>query len=64
MPVILAENDWSKWLGEVRATNDELLALLKPWPNDTLKIFAVDKVFGNVRTKGPELIRPLKPTLL
>src|SRR4029077_15010197 len=33
MPVILAEKDWSRWLGEEPATNDELLAMLKPCPH-------------------------------
>jgi putative SOS response-associated peptidase YedK len=29
MPVILADADWPKWLGEEPATDDELLAMLK-----------------------------------
>jgi putative SOS response-associated peptidase YedK len=32
MPVILAEKDWPKWLGEEPATPDELKALLFPPP--------------------------------
>jgi putative SOS response-associated peptidase YedK len=32
MPVILDEKDWPKWLGEERATEEELLALLRPCP--------------------------------
>jgi putative SOS response-associated peptidase YedK len=55
MPVILAEEDWPKWLGEVDATPEELLSLLKPSPDDVLKIWKVDKRVGNVRNKGPEL---------
>jgi putative SOS response-associated peptidase YedK len=55
MPVILAESDWPKWLGEVPATEDELLALLKPCPDDALKIWKVDRRVGNVRNNGPEL---------
>jgi putative SOS response-associated peptidase YedK len=35
MPVILAETDWAKWLGEEPATEDELLAMLKPCPDET-----------------------------
>jgi putative SOS response-associated peptidase YedK len=37
-PVILAKSDWPKWLGDEPATEEELLALLKPCPDDTLKI--------------------------
>jgi putative SOS response-associated peptidase YedK len=32
MPVILDEADWRKWLGEEPATEEELVALLKPCP--------------------------------
>jgi putative SOS response-associated peptidase YedK len=49
MPVILDEQDWSKWLGEEPATESELLALVKPCPDDAIKIWAVDNGAGNVR---------------
>jgi len=64
MPVILAEQDWPKWLGEEPATEQELLALLKPCPDKALKIWPVDNMVGNVRNKVPQLIRPLEPALL
>ncbi len=64
MPVILAERDWPKWLGEEPAAEQELLALLKPCPDEALKIWPVDNLVGNVRNKGPQLIRPLEPVLL
>jgi putative SOS response-associated peptidase YedK len=59
MPVILAERDWPKWLGEEAATDDELLALLKPCPDDVLKIWPVGKAVGNVKNTGPQLAMPL-----
>ncbi len=37
----------------------ELSAMLKPCPDDSLKIWPVDKAVGNVRNKGPQLIAPL-----
>jgi putative SOS response-associated peptidase YedK len=49
MPVILAENDWPKWLGEEPASEQALLALVKPCPDEALKIWPVDKMVGNVR---------------
>jgi putative SOS response-associated peptidase YedK len=55
MPVILAEKDWARWLGEEPATNDELLAMLKPCDDSDLKIWPVDKRVGNAENKGPEL---------
>jgi putative SOS response-associated peptidase YedK len=59
MPVILAESDWPKWLGEVTASEDELLALLKPCPVDALKIWPVDRMVGNVRNKGQQVLMPI-----
>ena len=56
MPVILAEEDWAKWIGEERMTEEELLALLKPCPDEALKIWPVGKAVGNVKNNGPELI--------
>jgi len=55
MPVILAESDWPQWLGEEPASEDELLALLKPCPDEALKIWPVDKAVGNVKNTGPQL---------
>ena len=59
MPVVFSESNWAKWLGEEPATEEELLAMLKPCPDDALKIWAVDKRVGNVRNVGPELILPI-----
>ncbi|HEY2531053.1 MAG TPA: SOS response-associated peptidase [Xanthobacteraceae bacterium] len=55
MPVVLAESDWPKWLGEESANEGELLALLKPCPDDALKIWRVGKAVGNVKNQGPQL---------
>ncbi|MFY9836479.1 MAG: SOS response-associated peptidase family protein [Xanthobacteraceae bacterium] len=44
MPVILAEADWPKWLGEEPASEQDLLALLKPCPDEALKIWPVQLV--------------------
>jgi len=59
MPVILAENDWPKWLGEEPATEDELLAMLKPCPHEASKIWPVDKAVGNVKNQGTQLAMPV-----
>jgi hypothetical protein len=59
MLVILAEIDWPKWLGEEPASEQELLALLKPCPDEALKIWPVDKMAGNIRNNGPQLILPV-----
>jgi putative SOS response-associated peptidase YedK len=62
MPVILAEIDWPKWLGEEPASEQALLALLKPCRDEALKIWPVDKMVGNVRNNGPQLILPVPNT--
>ena len=62
MPVILAEEDWPKWLGEQPASEAELKALLKPYPSELMKLWPVDKKVGNVRNNGPDLIRPVALT--
>jgi putative SOS response-associated peptidase YedK len=59
MPVIVAESDWPKWLGEEPATEEELLAMLKPCPDEALRIWPVDKRVGNVKNKGPQLATPV-----
>jgi len=64
MPVILGETDWPKWLGEEPAAEQELLALLRPCPDEWLKIWPVDNKVGNVKNNGSELTLPLQETLL
>ena len=63
MPVILPEQNWPKWLGEEPATEETLLTLLKPCPDDKLKIWPVDKAVGNVKNNGPQLVREIDAEL-
>jgi putative SOS response-associated peptidase YedK len=56
MPVILGFEDWAKWLGEEPTNNNELRALLKPFPSERLTMWPVDRKVGNVKNEGPELI--------
>lgn len=58
MPVILDEADWPKWLGEAPASEDDLLALLKPCREEWLKIWPVEKAVGNVKNNGAQLVMP------
>jgi putative SOS response-associated peptidase YedK len=56
MPVVLAEKDWAKWLGEEPATLEELKALLVPFKDDALTIWPVNRQkVGNVRNKDREV---------
>ena len=59
MPVILAEMDWPRWLGEEPATSDELEALLVPCKDGALKMWPVNRQrIGNVRNKDREVALP------
>jgi|SRR5579863_1536312 len=59
MPVILAEEDWPAWLGEVPATAAELKALLRPYPSDRMKLWPIGRDVGNWRNDGPHLVEPI-----
>ena len=64
MPVIIEKADWPLWLGEVEGGPT---TLLRPAPEDVLRLWPVDKKVGNVRNDGPDLIEPIaerEPTLL
>jgi len=42
---------------------EELLALLKPCPDQALKIWPVDKALGNFKNNGPQLLRAIETEL-
>jgi putative SOS response-associated peptidase YedK len=56
LPVILAESDWPQWLGEIPATEEDLLALLKPCRDEALKIWRVGQAVGNFKNNGLQLL--------
>jgi putative SOS response-associated peptidase YedK len=53
MPVILEPADWPGWLGEQEV---DPLTLLRPSPENVLRMWPVNKRVGNVRNDGPELL--------
>lgn len=56
MPVILGSEDWEKWLGEEPANDNELKAMLKPFPRERMAAWPVTKTVGNVKNDAPDLI--------
>jgi putative SOS response-associated peptidase YedK len=60
MPVILGEGDWPLWLGEEEATHEQLLEMLKPCPDEWIKVWPVDNKVGDVRNTGAELMLPIE----
>ncbi|PKP78094.1 MAG: DUF159 family protein [Alphaproteobacteria bacterium HGW-Alphaproteobacteria-3] len=57
MPVILDEKDWDLWL-DPAATQKELLALLRPAPDDLLEAVPVSTRINSAANDGPALQEP------
>lgn len=59
MPVLIAPDNWAMWLGEILATESELKALLRPYPDNAMTFWPVDRKVGNVKNDSPDLFSPL-----
>ena len=59
MPVVIARDAWELWLDTTVKPPAELLALLRPSPDDALVAYPVGPLVNNHRNDGPELIRPV-----
>jgi putative SOS response-associated peptidase YedK len=59
MPVIVAPEDYRKWLGEDAVEPVRLLGMLKPYPADRMMSFPVEQRVGNVKNDDVALIEPL-----
>lgn len=49
LPVILARDEWPRWLGETPASDDELKAMLRPYEGEDLQLWPVSKRVGSVK---------------
>jgi putative SOS response-associated peptidase YedK len=58
-PVILDEEMWPAWLGEVSAAPDELRAMLIAPAMERLRVWPVSTAVSNSRNDGPDLIEPI-----
>jgi putative SOS response-associated peptidase YedK len=58
MPVVLGSEDWEKWLGEEPTNDNELKAMLKPFPSERMSAWPVSKAVGNVKNDTADLIEP------
>ena len=57
MPVVIAPCDLESWQ---RAPAEVALTLLKPCPDDALRVYPVSPRLGNVRNDGPDLLDPAR----
>jgi putative SOS response-associated peptidase YedK len=55
MPVILAPEDWERWLDREQSGPKELL---RPFPAEKMRAYRVSTKVNNVKNSGPELIEP------
>ena len=62
MPVILAPEDWDRWLEPSNPDLDELGRLLVPAPPQLITHHPVSTEVNNARHQGAHLIEPLAPT--
>jgi putative SOS response-associated peptidase YedK len=60
MPVILAPDDWDRWLSP-ETPRPDLSSLLFPFPADELDLHQVSSAVNNVRNNGSELLDRLDP---
>ena len=56
MPVIIGSEHWEKWLGEEAANDNELKAMLTPFPSQRMASWPVDRRVGNVKNDAADLI--------
>ena len=57
MPVILPEEEHAKWLGEVE--DGDLKSLLKPFPADRMRIWAISPRVNSPKNNDPGIIVPI-----
>ena len=63
MPVILAEKDRPRWLGETPSSEADLKALLAPFPPERMTLWPVDRRVGNVKNDDADLVQPVRTLL-
>jgi putative SOS response-associated peptidase YedK len=60
MPVILDQAAWPAWLAETPAEHAEPLALLRPFPAQRMRAYAISPRVGNVRNDDEALLAPFE----
>jgi putative SOS response-associated peptidase YedK len=60
MPVILDSIDHPAWLGEARASGDELQALLRPYPAERMEAHEIGPRIRDVKNDDAALIERLE----
>src|SRR5215831_11752643 len=58
MPAVIPPDCWGDWLGENSVPESEVKTLLRPYPEQAMAFWAVDRRVGNVRNDSPDLFAP------
>jgi putative SOS response-associated peptidase YedK len=58
MPMILDPGDYGQWL-DPRAGVDDLMTLLRPFPDEALTAFPVTSYVSNARNQGRQCLLPV-----
>ena len=59
MPVIIAPEDYARWLDADVQDPAQIGTLLSPFPADRMRAYPVSTLVNNAKNEGPELVRPL-----
>jgi putative SOS response-associated peptidase YedK len=59
MPVVIPPGGWAQWLGEQPVAAGKLNALLRPYPDNAMAFWPVDRRVGNAKNDSPDLFTPL-----
>ena len=59
MPVILAPDDFERWLDPRVTQADDVVPLLAPFPPDAMTVYPVSTLVNNARVDEPRCITPL-----
>jgi len=60
MPVVIPPDGWDDWLGGKSASERTLATLLRPYPDQAMAIWAVDRRVGNIRNDSRDLFAPIE----
>src|SRR5690348_8437121 len=59
MPVVIAPDRWGDWLGENSQPQRAVETLLRPYRDEAMAFWPVDRRVGNVKNDSPDLFAPL-----
>jgi putative SOS response-associated peptidase YedK len=61
MPVIIAPEDYARWLDVEVQDQEQIMPLLAPFPAERMRAFPISSLVNNAKNEGPNLVRPLVP---